>query len=112
MIQPVAGGYPNRCNLRRIGDPGASGELPQDDLFVLLEQLVSKVAALGQHVEDHPKFPVVEGWSDVPQVQQIIVKYEKGSLSVKVVDDRQEQSEDLPNDPSMEFLKLLNRQTY
>jgi len=28
------------------------------------------------------------------------------------VDDRQEQSEDLSNDPSMEFLKLLNRQKY
>ncbi len=78
---------------------------------MLLEQLVSKVAALGQH-EDHPKFPVVKGWSDVPQVQQIIVKYEKGSLSVKVVDDRQEQSEDLSNDPSMEFLKIFNLQKY
>ena len=54
-------------------------KLPLEGLFVLLEQLVSKVAALGQYVEDHAKFPVVKGWSDVPQVQQIILKYEKGS---------------------------------
>lgn len=50
--------------------------------------------------------------TSVPQVQQIIMKYEKGSLSVKLVDDRQEQGEDLSNDPSMEFLKPLNRQEY
>ena len=63
-----------------------------------------------QHEKDHPKFPGVKSCWDVPQVQELIAKYEVDHSVINIVEDRAKQDGDFPDDSTLEFFKLLNKQ--
>lgn len=63
-----------------------------------------------QREREHPNLPVVHSWWDVPEVREMIAKYEEGQSVITFVDDSPDQSGGISNGLTLDFIQqIMNR---
>ena len=62
-----------------------------------------------QREREHPNLPVFHSWWDVPEVREMIAKYEEGQSVIKIVDDSPDQSGEITDGFNLDLLKQIMR---